>query len=185
MLKRQAVVIFPAVKYELSLVMENVKRESWRRSTSSPKIGILVLIITLCRKYPDCSIIAWSVAKKDQISGQFYNPGNWDNPVKILPGLHHSRYFLILTRLVHHNLVKHVLSVVKTVQDLSLIFAITPKSSFCSLQKFTVRKVLETCFKTTKSKTACFDNGMLLTNSISFGGTLQTTLLFTRRYLTD
>jgi hypothetical protein len=46
MLKRQeAVVIFPAVNYELSLVMENVKRESWRQSTSSPKIGILVLII--------------------------------------------------------------------------------------------------------------------------------------------
>jgi hypothetical protein len=37
MLKRQAVVIFPEVNYELSLVMENVKRESWRRSTSSPK----------------------------------------------------------------------------------------------------------------------------------------------------
>jgi hypothetical protein len=43
--KRQAVVIFPEVNYELSLVMENVKRESWRRSTSSPKIGILVLIM--------------------------------------------------------------------------------------------------------------------------------------------
>jgi hypothetical protein len=28
--KRQAVVIFPEVNYELSLVMENVKRESWR-----------------------------------------------------------------------------------------------------------------------------------------------------------
>jgi hypothetical protein len=35
--KRQAVVIFPEVNYELSLVMENVKRESWRQSTSSPK----------------------------------------------------------------------------------------------------------------------------------------------------
>jgi hypothetical protein len=43
--KRQAVVIFPEVNYELSIVMENVKRESWRRSTSSPKIGILVLIM--------------------------------------------------------------------------------------------------------------------------------------------
>jgi hypothetical protein len=43
--KRQAVVIFPEVDYELSLVMENVKRESWRQSTSSPKIGILVLIM--------------------------------------------------------------------------------------------------------------------------------------------
>jgi hypothetical protein len=43
--KRQAVVVFPEVNYELSLVMENVKRESWRRSTSSPKIGILVLIM--------------------------------------------------------------------------------------------------------------------------------------------
>jgi hypothetical protein len=43
--KRQAVVIFPEVNYELTLVMENVKRESWRRSTSSPKIGILVLIM--------------------------------------------------------------------------------------------------------------------------------------------
>jgi hypothetical protein len=43
--KRQAVVIFPEVNYELSLVMENVKRESWRQSTSSPKIGILVLIM--------------------------------------------------------------------------------------------------------------------------------------------
>jgi hypothetical protein len=43
--KRQAVVIFPE-NYELSLVMENVKRESWRRSTSSPKIvGIIVLIM--------------------------------------------------------------------------------------------------------------------------------------------
>jgi hypothetical protein len=42
--KRQAIVIFPEVNYELSLVMENVKGESWRRSTSSPKIGILVLI---------------------------------------------------------------------------------------------------------------------------------------------
>jgi hypothetical protein len=30
--KRQAVVIFPEVNYELSLVMENGKRESWRRS---------------------------------------------------------------------------------------------------------------------------------------------------------
>jgi hypothetical protein len=28
--KRQAVVIFPEVNYELSLVMENVERESWR-----------------------------------------------------------------------------------------------------------------------------------------------------------
>jgi hypothetical protein len=43
--KRQAVVIFPEVNYELSLEMENVKRESWGRSTSSPKIGILVLIM--------------------------------------------------------------------------------------------------------------------------------------------
>jgi hypothetical protein len=43
--KRQAVVIFPEVNYELSLVMENVKRDSWRQSTSSPKIGILVLIM--------------------------------------------------------------------------------------------------------------------------------------------
>jgi hypothetical protein len=43
--KRQALVIFSEVNYELSLVMENVKRESWRRSTSSPKIGILVLIM--------------------------------------------------------------------------------------------------------------------------------------------
>jgi hypothetical protein len=43
--KRQAVVIFPEVNYELSLVMKNVKRESWRRSASSPKIGILVLIM--------------------------------------------------------------------------------------------------------------------------------------------
>jgi hypothetical protein len=43
--KAQAVVIFPEVNYELSLVMENVKRESWRQSTSSPKIGILVLIM--------------------------------------------------------------------------------------------------------------------------------------------
>jgi hypothetical protein len=43
--KMQAVVIFPEVNYELSLVMENVKRESWRQSTSSPKISILVLIM--------------------------------------------------------------------------------------------------------------------------------------------
>jgi hypothetical protein len=43
--KRQAVVIFPEVNYGLSLVMGNVKRESWRRSTNSPKIGILVLIM--------------------------------------------------------------------------------------------------------------------------------------------
>jgi hypothetical protein len=43
--KRQAVVIFPEVNYELTLVMENVERESWRQSTSSPKIGILVLIM--------------------------------------------------------------------------------------------------------------------------------------------
>jgi hypothetical protein len=43
--KRQAVVIFPEVNCELSLVMENVKRQSWRRSTRSPKIGILVLIM--------------------------------------------------------------------------------------------------------------------------------------------
>jgi hypothetical protein len=43
--KRQAVVIFPEVNYEISLVMENVKRESWRQSTSSPKIGMLVLIM--------------------------------------------------------------------------------------------------------------------------------------------
>jgi hypothetical protein len=49
MLKRQAVVIFPEVNYELSLVMENVKRESWRRSTSFPKIGILVLIMHTAR----------------------------------------------------------------------------------------------------------------------------------------
>jgi hypothetical protein len=45
MLKRQAVVIFPEVNYELSLVMKNVKRESWRQFTSSPKIVILVLIM--------------------------------------------------------------------------------------------------------------------------------------------
>jgi hypothetical protein len=45
MLKRQAVVIYPEVYYERSLVMENVKRESWRQSTSSPKIGILELIL--------------------------------------------------------------------------------------------------------------------------------------------
>jgi hypothetical protein len=37
MLKRKAVVIFPEVNYELSLVMENGKGESWRQSTSSPK----------------------------------------------------------------------------------------------------------------------------------------------------
>jgi hypothetical protein len=43
--KRQAIVIFPEVNYELSLVMEKVKRESWRQSTSSPKIGILALIM--------------------------------------------------------------------------------------------------------------------------------------------
>jgi hypothetical protein len=43
--KRQAVVIFPEVNYELCLVMENVKGEIWRRSTSSPKVGILVLIM--------------------------------------------------------------------------------------------------------------------------------------------
>jgi hypothetical protein len=43
--KRQAVVIFPEVNYELSLGMVNVKRESWRQSTSSPKIGMLVLIM--------------------------------------------------------------------------------------------------------------------------------------------
>jgi hypothetical protein len=43
--KRQAIVIFPEVNYELSLGMENVKRENWRQSTSSPKIGILVLIM--------------------------------------------------------------------------------------------------------------------------------------------
>jgi hypothetical protein len=34
--KKEAVVMFPEVNYELSLVMENVKRESWRQSTSSP-----------------------------------------------------------------------------------------------------------------------------------------------------
>jgi hypothetical protein len=45
MSKRQAIVIFPEVNYELSLVMENGKRESWRQSISSPKIGILVLIM--------------------------------------------------------------------------------------------------------------------------------------------
>jgi hypothetical protein len=38
--KKQAIVIFPEGNYELSLVMDNVKRESWRRSTSSTKIGI-------------------------------------------------------------------------------------------------------------------------------------------------
>jgi hypothetical protein len=43
--KGQAIAIFPEVNFELRLVMENVKRESWRRSTSSPKIGILVLIM--------------------------------------------------------------------------------------------------------------------------------------------
>jgi hypothetical protein len=43
MLKTQAVVIFPEANYELSLGMENGKRESWRQYTSSPKIGILVL----------------------------------------------------------------------------------------------------------------------------------------------
>jgi hypothetical protein len=33
----------------LSLVREKGKRESWRRSTSSPKIGILVLVMhTAC-----------------------------------------------------------------------------------------------------------------------------------------
>jgi hypothetical protein len=45
MLKKQAIVIFPEVNYEPSSVMENVKRESWRQSTSSPKIDILVLIM--------------------------------------------------------------------------------------------------------------------------------------------
>jgi hypothetical protein len=34
-------VIFPEVDYELSLVIENVKRESWRLSTSSPDPKIL------------------------------------------------------------------------------------------------------------------------------------------------
>jgi hypothetical protein len=43
--KRQAVVIFPEVNYELSLGMKNVKRESRRQFTSSPKIGTLVLIM--------------------------------------------------------------------------------------------------------------------------------------------
>jgi hypothetical protein len=43
--KRQAIVIFPEVNYELSFVMKDVKRESWRQSTSSPKKGILVLIM--------------------------------------------------------------------------------------------------------------------------------------------
>jgi hypothetical protein len=43
--QQEAVVIFPEVNYKLSLVMENVKRESWRRSFSSPKKGILVLIL--------------------------------------------------------------------------------------------------------------------------------------------
>jgi hypothetical protein len=43
--KRHAVVIFPEVNHELSLVMETVKRDSWRQSTSSLKIGILVLIM--------------------------------------------------------------------------------------------------------------------------------------------
>jgi hypothetical protein len=47
--KRQAVVIFPEVNYELSLVMKNVKRESWRQSISSPKIVILVLIMHTAR----------------------------------------------------------------------------------------------------------------------------------------
>jgi hypothetical protein len=40
--KRQAIVIFSEVNYELSLVMENIKRESWRQSTSSPKTGTCI-----------------------------------------------------------------------------------------------------------------------------------------------
>jgi hypothetical protein len=35
--KGRLFVIFPDVNYELSLEMEMLKRESWRRSTSSPK----------------------------------------------------------------------------------------------------------------------------------------------------
>jgi hypothetical protein len=65
---------------------------------------------TLCRKCPDCSIIARNAVKNDQISGQLDIPGICDNPVKIIPGLHHSRKFKILTGLVHHIPVKHVLS---------------------------------------------------------------------------
>jgi hypothetical protein len=50
---------------------------------------------TLCAEnaQPDCLIIARNVVKNDQISGQFYIPGNGDNLVKILPGLQHSGYF--------------------------------------------------------------------------------------------
>jgi hypothetical protein len=33
--KRQAVVIFPEANSKLNLVMENVKRESWRQSTTA------------------------------------------------------------------------------------------------------------------------------------------------------
>jgi hypothetical protein len=47
---------------------------------------------------------------KYPVNFTFRETGNWDNPVKILPGLHHSGYFLILTGLVHHIPVKHVLS---------------------------------------------------------------------------
>jgi hypothetical protein len=135
-----------------SKITSEISANKSSKITQEISANSLAVNYTLCRKYPDCSIIARNVAKNDQISGQFYNLGNWDNPVKILPGLHHSRYYLILTGLVHHNPVKHVLSVVKTIRDSTLIFAITPKSSFCSLQKFTVRKVLETCSKQSSPK---------------------------------
>jgi hypothetical protein len=92
---------------------------------------------TLCRKCPDCLIIARNVVKNNQISGQFYIPGNWDNLVKILPSLHHSEYFLILTGLVHHIPVKHVLSG----KDL------LPIQAFAPCKNFTARKVLATCSK--------------------------------------
>jgi hypothetical protein len=46
-----------------------------------------ISIHTLCRNYPNGSIIARNVVKNDQISSQFDIPGICDNPVKIIPAV--------------------------------------------------------------------------------------------------
>jgi hypothetical protein len=45
MLKVQAVWIIPDVNYDSYFRRIEMKRESWRRSTSSPKICMVVLVI--------------------------------------------------------------------------------------------------------------------------------------------
>jgi hypothetical protein len=91
-------------------------------------------LYTLCRICPECSIIARNVVKHHQISGQNYIPGIGHNPVKILPGLQHSVFFVFDRNVV-------LLSGQPYSTILASNFVGTPKSSFYSLQNLQ-RKLL-------------------------------------------